>query len=119
MPGAESRVVGGVQVDVVQTGAARVKRMIYPPGFAWSKDLKAQVGTEYCQHAHVGFLAQGEMHVRYPDGCVEQMRAPQAIAIPPGHDGAVVGDQAAVVIEIDFGNETAEKLGLPDAHRHG
>ena len=118
MPGAESRVIGGVQVDVVQTGAARIKRMIYPPGFAWSRDLKAAMGTDLCQHAHVGFLAQGEIHVHYGDGCVEKYRAPQAVAVTPGHDGHVIGDEPAVMIEIDFGKDTAERLGMPDTHRH-
>jgi hypothetical protein len=118
MPGAETRVVGGVQVDVVQAGTARVKRMIYPPGFSWSKDLKAAMGTDYCQHAHVGFLAQGEIDVHYPDGCVEKFRAPQAVAVPPGHDGVVIGNEPAVMIEVDFGNQTGDKFGMPDAHRH-
>jgi hypothetical protein len=33
MRDAERRVVGGVQLEVASAGSARVKRMIYPPGF--------------------------------------------------------------------------------------
>ncbi|MBA3270254.1 MAG: hypothetical protein H0T71_07045 [Acidobacteria bacterium] len=116
--GAERREVAGVQVDAVRTGAARVKRIVYAPGFRWSKDMKPITGTEYCMHAHVGFLVRGEIHVEYPDGCVHEFAAPQVVAIEPGHDGWVVGDQAAVLIEIDFEGDTIEKLGMPDGHRH-
>ena len=56
--GAERRNIGHVRLEVGRAGAARVKRMIYPPGFRWSKDMKPVVGTDLCMHAHVGFLAQ-------------------------------------------------------------
>ena len=116
--GAERREVAGVTVDAVRTGAARIKRIIYSPGFRWSKDMKPITGTDYCMHAHVGFLVRGQIHVEYPDGCVHEFAAPQAVAIEPGHDGWVVGDEPAVLIEIDFEGDTIEKLGMPDAHRH-
>lgn len=116
--GAEHRYIGHVRLDVGRAGAARVKRMIYPAGFHWAKDMKPVTGTEYCMHAHVGFLAQGEIHIEYADGCVVEHKAPQIIAIEPGHDGWVVGDGPAVMIEFDFEGETVSKLGMPDSHRH-
>jgi hypothetical protein len=119
MPGTESRTIGGVRVDVFKAGAGRVKRMIYPPGFGWSKDLKPVVGTEWCEHAHVGFIAHGEVQVRFADGRVVKYAAPQAYTMEPGHDGWVVGDEPAVVIEFDFEGLTAEKFGLPDARARG
>src|SRR5688500_4495605 len=75
--GATAREVGGVLLDVVPAGAARVKRMIYPPGFRWSRSMKPIVGTERCMHAHAGFLARGEIHIEYADGCVVEYKAPQ------------------------------------------
>src|SRR2546427_12125816 len=65
--GAERRSVGGVRLDVGRAGAARVKRMVYPVGFRWSVDMKPIVGTDLCMHAHVGFLARGEIHAEYAD----------------------------------------------------
>src|SRR5262245_6070650 len=100
--GAERRDIGHVRLEVVRAGAARVKRMIYPPGFRWSVDMKPIVRTDLCMHAHVGFLARGEIRLEYADGCVVRFKAPQVIAIDPGHDGSVVGTQPAVVIEFDF-----------------
>ena len=116
--GAERRVVGHVQLEVGRAGDARVKRMIYPPGFRWSKDMKHVVGTDLCMHAHAGFLAHGEIHIEYADGCVVEHKAPQIVAIDPGHDGWVVGKEPVVIIEFDFEGDTVQRLGMPEAHRH-
>jgi hypothetical protein len=116
--GATHRYIGHVRLDVGAAGAARVKRMIYPVGFRWSKDMKRVVGTELCMHAHAGFLARGEIHIEYPDGCVVEHKAPQIVAIEPGHDGWVVGKEPAVMIEFDFERETVSRLGMPETHRH-
>jgi hypothetical protein len=118
LKGAERREIGRVRLDVGRAGAARVKRMIYPPGFRWSVDMKPIVGTDLCMHAHVGFLARGSIHVEYADGCIVEHTAPQIVAIEPGHDGWVVGNEPAVLIEFDFERETVRRLGMPDAHRH-
>jgi len=116
--GAQHRYIGHVRLDVGRAGGARVKRMIYPPGFRWSKDMKPVTGTDLCMHAHVGFLVHGEIHIEYPDGCIIEHKAPHVIAIEPGHDGWVVGNEPVVMIEFDFEGDTVARLGMPDAHRH-
>jgi hypothetical protein len=116
--GADLREVGRVRLEVGRAGEARVKRMVYPPGFRWSVDMKPIVGTDRCMHAHVGFLVSGEIHIEYADGCVVEHKAPQIIAIEPGHDGWVVGRQPVVLIEFDFERDTIRRLGMPEAHRH-
>jgi hypothetical protein len=118
LKGATRRTVGHVQLEVGRAGAARVKRMVYPAGFRWSVDMKPVVGTDLCMHAHVGFLASGRFTVEYADGCRLEARAPQIVAIDPGHDGWVVGKEPAVFIEFDFEGETVARLGMPAAHRH-
>ena len=118
IPGADRREVGGVTLEVVRAGAARVKRMIYPVGFRWSTNMKPLVDTALCMHAHVGFLARGSIHIGYPDGCVKEYSAPAVMAIEPGHDGWVVGNEPAIVIEFDFEGDTARRLGMVE-HRHG
>jgi hypothetical protein len=116
--GAERRRVGTVTLEVTRAGTGRVKRMVYPAGFRWSKHMKAIVGTDLCMHAHVGFLVHGQFHFEYPDGCTLDFRAPQIVAVEPGHDGWVVGKEPAVLIEFDFEEETVVRLGMPIAHRH-
>ena|SRR5579864_925058 len=118
MKGADHREIGGVQLDVAAAGAGRVKRSIYPPGFRWSTHMKSIVGTDLCRHAHVGFLARGRIHIEYGDGCRAEFAAPQAVVIEPGHDGWVVGNEPAVLIEFDFEGQTAARFGMPDIHQH-
>ncbi len=38
------------------------------------------------------------------------------VAIEPGHDGWVVGDDPAVLIEFDFEGETIQRLNIPALH---
>ena len=116
--GSQRREIGDVQLDIVRAGAGRIKRMIYPPGFRWSTHMKKIVGTDLCQHAHVGFLARGQIHIEYGDGCKVEYAAPQVVAIDPGHDGWVVGNEPAVLIEFDFEGETADRFGMPSVHGH-
>ena len=116
--GATAREIGGVRLEVASAGAARVKRMIYPPGFRWSTAMKPVVGTDRCMHAHVGFLARGEIHIEYADGCVVEYKAPEVVAIDPGHDGWVVGREPVVLIEFDFEGDTIARLGMPSEHGH-
>ena len=112
------RDIGGVRLEAGRAGTGRVKRMIYPAGYKWSTDTKPFVDTDYCMHAHVGFLVQGRIDVVYPDGCVEVFEAPHIVAVTPGHDGHVVGNEPAVLIEFDFESDTISKFGMPDGHRH-
>ena len=116
--GADRREVGGVTVEIVRVGNGRVKRAIYPPGFRWSTHMRPAVGSERCQHAHVGFLARGHIQGEYDDGCTFEFVAPQVVAIEPGHDAWVVGDEEAVLIQFDFASDTLATLGLPSQHQH-
>lgn len=118
VPGATRHDVAGVTIDIVPAGDGRIKRVIYPVGFRWSRAMQAVSGTALCLHSHVGFLVSGAIHMEYGDGCVAEFSAPQAVIIDPGHDGWVVGDEPAVLIEFDFLGDTAKRFGLPTSHRH-
>ncbi len=117
LPGATTRTIGGVTVDEVAAGGGRVKRLVYPAGWRWSTDMRPVSGTARCMHAHVGFLARGRIAIEYPDGCRVDFAAPAVIAVPPDHDGWVVGDEAAVLIQFDWAGDTVAKLGVAE-HRH-
>ena len=116
--GAQHHDVAGVRIAVSPAGDGRIKRVIYPVGFRWSRDMKPVTGTDRCMFAHVGFLLQGQVHVDYPDGCTVEFRAPQVVTIEPGHDAWVVGNEPAILIEFDFKSETARRFGLKGSHVH-
>lgn len=118
IPGADHRDLGGVILDIVPAGEARVKRTIYKTGFRWASDMKPTIGTDYCMHAHVGMLVRGHVQLRFADGCTRDFVAPCALVIEAGHEGWVVGDEPAVLIEVDFLGETARRFGLPETHHH-
>jgi hypothetical protein len=112
--GGEDREVGGVQVNMTRAGKGRVRRVIYPAGFRWSTHMKKLIGTDLCQHAHVGFIVRGKIEIEYADKRRAAFVAPQAVVIEPGHEGWVSGDGPAVMIEVDFEGDTARVFGLTD-----
>ncbi len=116
--GAERTEVGGLTVDDVVVGTGHLKRLIYPPGWRWSTHMRPVTGGEMCMHAHIGMLVQGRIAIEYADGCREEFEAPAAVAVVPGHDGWVVGDEPAVLVQYDCGPATVERLGLPSTHTH-
>jgi len=118
MTGTELTEVGGVQMDIAHTGCGRIKRAIYPPGYQWSRNMKPITGTEWCMHAHVGFIAHGRIRIEFPDGCKKDIVAPEIFVIEPGHDGKVLGDEPAVLIEFDFEGDTVKHFKLPERHQH-
>jgi hypothetical protein len=115
--GAERRDINGVRTEITRAGEGRIRRVVYPVGFRWSKDMKPTVGTDRCMHTHVGFIVQGAIEVEYADGCRRTFVAPQAVAIEAGHDGWVTGSEPAVMIEFDFEGDTARRFGLPPSHK--
>ena len=116
--GAERRDINGVRIEITRAGDGRIRRVIYPVGFRWSKNMKPTLRTDYCMHTHIGFIAQGTIGVEYADGCRRKFTAPEAVTIEAGHDGWVEGNEPAVMIEFDFEGETAERFGVPSSHRH-
>jgi hypothetical protein len=116
--GASHVTFGPVEIDVGEVGDARIKRMVYPAGMRWSTDIRPLAGTERCEHAHAGYLAEGALKFEFEDGCTLEFTAPAIVDVAPGHDAWVVGDGRAVLIEVDFETTTIPRLGMPDAHRH-
>jgi hypothetical protein len=116
--GARHLSFGPVEIDVGTVGEARIKRLIYPPGMRWSSDIRPLVHTDRCEHGHAGFLVEGALHFEFDDGCTVDFVAPAVVEVAPGHDAWVVGDDRAVLIEVDFETDTLARVGLPAAHRH-
>lgn len=107
----------GIEIDVMSAGPVRVKRLVYRPGFRWSVDMKPHVDSDRCMHAHVGFLAQGSVDGEYADGCTFSFTAPEAVYVEPGHDSWVIGDEDAVLIQVDFADETLGRMHI-EPHSH-
>ena len=102
----ETRVFEGKgMADVVMVAGRPVARGTFEPGWRWSENVKPIAGTESCQVSHWGYCMQGRMRIHMDDGSEQEITTGEAVAIPPGHDAEVVGDEACVFL--DFG-EIAE-----------
>jgi hypothetical protein len=91
------------KIDIIEIAGAGVGRATFQPGWKWSKDEKPAVGAagDYCEVPHFVYLAQGQLHIIFQDGGELDLKAGDIATLPAGHDGWVVGDQAAVMV--DFG----------------
>ncbi len=86
-------------VELVNIGGGVVGRAVFEPGWRWSEHVKPIAGTDSCQAAHVGYVVSGQQVVRMDDGTELEFSAGDVVAIPPGHDGWVVGNEPCVVID--------------------
>jgi hypothetical protein len=71
----EVRALPRGEAHVVSLDEATVGRVVWSPGWRWSTDLAAIMGTRSCQVHHLGYCISGSMHVRMDDG--------EALDIPP------------------------------------
>ena len=95
---------GHGHVDVVKVAGQPVGKGTFEPGWRWSQDVKPIAGTDSCQVSHLGYCVSGAMRVHMDDGTDQDVRAGDVMAIPPGHDAEVLGDEPCVII--DFGEIT-------------
>ena len=92
---------GNGRADVLDIGGRVVGRTTLEPGWRWSHNVKPIAGTDSCQVSHLGYCLSGRMKVIMDDGSESEISSGDVVAIPPGHDAEVVGDEACVFI--DFG----------------
>ena len=92
---------GNGQADVLDIGGRIVGRGTFEPGWRWSENIKPIAGTDSCQVSHLGYCLSGRMKVIMDDGTEGECGPGDVVAIPPGHDAEVVGDEPCVFI--DFG----------------
>jgi Rv2258c-like winged HTH domain/Cupin domain len=92
---------GNGHADVLDIGGRVVGRTTLEPGWKWSHNVKPIAGTDSCRVSHLGYCLSGRMKVIMDDGSQSEVRSGDVVAIPPGHDAEVVGDEPCVFI--DFG----------------
>jgi hypothetical protein len=87
------------RAEILHIGGGEVGRYVFEPGWRWSDDVKPIAKTESCQAPHFQYHVSGRLAVRMDDG-TEVVAGPGDItSLPPGHDGWVVGDEPAVVVD--------------------
>ena len=96
----ERRVFPKGRNEIITVGGMAIGRLTFEPGWHWAEHVKPQVGTESCQVAHGVYVISGRLRTRLDSGEEFDVVAGEAGYMPPGHDGWVVGNEPAVMIDI-------------------
>jgi class 3 adenylate cyclase len=88
-----------LEAQIVTLGEVQIARIVHQPGWRWSEHVKPVVGTPSCEHHHQGVVISGELQFVTDDGVRRRVRAGEAYDVPPGHDGMVLGKEAAIAVE--------------------
>jgi len=86
-------------VDILNTAAGAVGRLVLEPGWQWSKDLKPVAGTEWCEAPHFQYHVSGRIRIRMADGTELEAGPGDLTSLPAGHDAWVVGDEPCVAVD--------------------
>jgi len=92
---------GKGKADVLHIAGRVVGRGTFEPGWRWSDNVKPIARTDSCGVSHLGYCLSGRMRVVMDDGTAGECGPGDVVAIPPGHDAEVVGEDPCVFI--DFG----------------
>jgi class 3 adenylate cyclase len=109
----ETRTIPNGRTDIWNLGDFVVGRIVFEPGWRWSKDVKPIAQTEWCEYHHLGLIMEGTLHYVTPEGLEMEVSPGMLFEILPGHDAWVVGDQA--VVQYDFAG--MRTFALPAASR--
>ena len=90
---------GNGGLDIVSVFGQTISRGTFEPGWKWSVNVKPIAGTDSCQVSHLGYCVSGRMRVVMDDGSDGECGPGDVIAIPPGHDAEVIGDEQVVTID--------------------
>jgi hypothetical protein len=92
---------GHGHADVLNVDGKTVLYGTFEPGWRWSQDVKPIAGTDSCQATHLFYCVSGRMGVQMSDGTEGEVGPGDVVAIAPGHDAWVIGDEPCV--SVDFG----------------
>lgn len=92
---------GKGEARLVNVGGRDVGKAVMEPGWRWSNNVKPIAQTDSCEVSHLGYVISGRLKVYMDDGDEFEVGPGDVVAIPPGHDAEVVGDEPYV--GLDFG----------------
>jgi hypothetical protein len=92
---------GKGRAQVLVMNGRPVSRSTFEPGWKWSVNIKPIAQTDSCQVDHLAYVLSGRMRIVMNDGTQMEIGAEDLVAVPPGHDAEVIGDEPCVMV--DFG----------------
>ena len=87
------------RAEILRVGDAEIGRMVFQPGWRWSKDVKPVAGTDTCEAPHFQYHLSGRLAIRMEDGTEFVAEPGDVTSLPRGHDAWVVGDEPVTVVD--------------------
>ena len=95
----EVRTFPNGRAEILRVGGVEVGRLIFEPGWRWSKDVKPIAKTSSCQAPHFQYHVAGKLAIRMDDGSEFIASKGDITSLPSGHDAWVVGDEPVIVVD--------------------
>jgi hypothetical protein len=88
------------KIDIVSIAGGAVGRATFQPGWKWSEHEKPVVGAgEFCEVPHLVYMVAGRLHIVMSGGEEFDLNPGDVATLPAGHDGWVLGDEQAVMLD--------------------
>ncbi len=87
------------RLELIKIGGATVGRATFEPGWRWAASVQPLAKTKSCTAPHFQYHVSGVLKIRMDDGTEFECRRGDVSLLPEGHDGWVVGDEPAVVVD--------------------
>jgi quercetin dioxygenase-like cupin family protein len=87
------------RVELIKIGDGVVGKVTFEAGWHWSEHVKPIAGTDSCQVPHLVYVLSGRQKVVMDDGTELEIGPGDLAAIPPGHDGSVIGNEPCVALD--------------------
>jgi hypothetical protein len=95
----ETRAFPNGRAEIVKIGDAEVGRLVFEPGWRWSKDVKPIAKTNTCEAPHFQYHVSGRLAIRMDDGTEFEAGPGDITSLPSGHDAWVVGNEPVVTVD--------------------
>jgi hypothetical protein len=95
----ETRAFPNGRAEIVKIGDGEVGRLVFEPGWRWSKDVKPIAKTDTCEAPHFQYHVSGRLAIRMDDGTEFEAGPGDITSLPSGHDAWVVGNEPVVTVD--------------------
>jgi hypothetical protein len=87
------------RAEILKVAGGEVGRLVFQPGWRWSKDVQPIAGTASCEAPHFQYHVSGRLAIRMDDGTEFVAGPGDVTTLPSGHDAWVVGEEPVVTVD--------------------
>jgi hypothetical protein len=95
----EVRAFPNGRAEILKVGGVEIGRLVFQPGWRWSKDVKPIAGTDSCTAPHFQYHVSGRLAILMDDGSELVAEPGDVTSLPSGHDAWVLGDEPVIAVD--------------------